>query len=218
MEKIKIKASPLGNFRTIFVDRPSQKYDTYSAVLVIEPGAEDREKRTVEQLHAFMEAKLDEYVKEVVKDKPKAKKFRRKLPLAKQEDDQGNETGKWEMRASQKATIKRKDGTVSHVRVATFDSRGAKFSGVSVGRGSEGRIGGTLHFYVNDAAETIGMGMYLEGAQIVRLVPPGEKDASDFGFGEEEGGFSFGEADLAGETDIPAGGAETAGGPAATNF
>lgn len=218
MDKIKLKASPVGVFSLIFVDRPSQKFDNYSAKLVIEPGSKDREGRTVEQLHAFMEAKLDEYVKEIQKEKPKAKKFRRKLPLLKQEDAEGNETGKWELRASQKATIKFKDGEVKHLRVANFDSKGKQFTGIAIGRGSTGRLGGTLHFYVNDAAETVGIGMYLEGTQILNLVPPGEKDASDFGFGEEEGGFTFGDADLTGETDVPAEGAETADGPAATNF
>jgi hypothetical protein len=56
-----------------------------------------------------------------------------------------------------------------------------------IGGGTTAKIAYTLSPYFVDATKKAGVTLYLEAVQIIQLVEFGQRDASSFGFGEEDG-------------------------------
>lgn len=203
MNKVILPASPIGTFKMAFLDRPSPKYDTFSANLVIKPGALARDGRSIEQVKTWLEGILAEYRAEVIKADPKKKNYGSRLPIEMDVDELGDETGDYVLKAKQGATITRKDGTVINVKVDLFDAKGKRLEGVPVGRGSTGRIGGKVFGYVAESNKQIGLSIYLEAAVILTLTSPGQRDASTYGFGEEDGYEGLGGDDSSSNISAP---------------
>ena len=134
---------------------------------------------------------------------PKKKNYGSRLPIEMDVDELGDETGDYVLKAKQGATITRKDGTVINVKVDLFDPRGKRVEGVPVGRGSTGRIGGKVFGYVAESNKQIGLSIYLEAAVILTLTSPGQRDASTYGFGEEDGYEGLGGDDSSSNISAP---------------
>lgn len=119
-------------------------------------------------------------------------------------DDEGNATGDVEMSFKAKASGKKKDGTEwKRGPVAVFDAKGTPLKDVQVWGGSEVKVSFSPMPWINPKGE-YGVKLGLEAVQVLRLVSGGNRDASDFGFGEEEG--------FTAEDEAPADGAANEGG------
>ena len=140
-------------------------------------------------------------------------------------DDEGNEVeGKVEITAKMKASgVSKKDNTPWSRKPAVFDSN-RKPVKANVGGGSRLKLAVSLIPY---ESPTVGFGVScrLEAAQVIELRQfTSNEDASSYGFGDEEGGYSSessesaesGSADSSGESapdDAATGGEETAPAP-----
>lgn len=103
-------------------------------------------------------------------------------------DDEGNPTGEVTMTFAAKASGKKKDGSEwKRGPVATFDAKGTPLpKGTQVWSGSEVKVSFTPMPWINPKGE-YGVKLGLEAVQVLKLVSGGARDASDYGFGEEEG-------------------------------
>jgi hypothetical protein len=103
-------------------------------------------------------------------------------------DDEGEETGKVIIRAKMKQLSKRKDGTVVKRKPVMFDAKGVKLVNQPlVGGGSRLKMAVTMMPYYMASTHEVGVAFYLNAVQIIDLVSGGERSASAYGFGEEEG-------------------------------
>lgn len=111
-------------------------------------------------------------------------------------DDQDNPTGEVEMKVSMKASGVVKKGPRAGKKWSRkpqlFDALGRPIKGqIEVWGGTEGIIAFSFdpEGYFIPATGAYGIKLQLEAAQIVTLRAGGEKDASAYGFGAQEGGF-----------------------------
>jgi hypothetical protein len=112
-----------------------------------------------------------------------------------------------------KASGKAKDGTPWNRKPALFDAKGKPMpAGVAIWGGTRGRISFSVRPYFVDGQATAGMKLQLEAAQIIDLVGPGQRAASGYGFGEEEGFDSAGFEAAASEEEASAPQAAASGG------
>lgn len=105
------------------------------------------------------------------------------------EDDGETKTGMVEFKFGANATFKdSKDGDKIKPRTppGIFDAKG-KPTKVQVWSGSEGKVSYTKGPYFIKATGAAGVKLYLEAVQILKLVSGSGQDASQFGFGAEEG-------------------------------
>lgn len=125
-------------------------------------------------------------------------------------DDEGNATGEVEMSFKAKASGKKKDGSEwKRGPIAVFDAKGTPLKNVQVWGGSEVKVSFTPMPWINPKGE-YGVKLGLEGVQVLKLVSGGERSASDFGFGAEEG-YTAEDTDEGAETEDKAEGNEGAG-------
>lgn len=133
-------------------------------------------------------------------DKKKAKKAQAALDsLSKRdarfgayEDDDGNETDKLVVKASMKASGEKADGTKWTRKPDIFDAGGNALKKVpAIFGGTEGKVAVEAAGYYVPPKEgnpaIVGVAYYLDGVQILKLVKGGERSASSYGFGKEEG-------------------------------
>lgn len=121
-----------------------------------------------------------------------------------EEQESGEPTGFVILRASLSYKIEIKNGPkageVFYKNPDVFDARGKQIKNVldrdgrivqvrlpKVGSGSELKLNVTIMDYETDGGTTIGAKFELNAAQIIKLVTGGQRDASGYGFGEEEG-------------------------------
>lgn len=122
----------------------------------------------------------------------KAKKGKRAkaadLPVQPEYDDEtGEETGNFILRAAMKASGKnRKTGKAWQRQLPLFDSQG-KPAADFIKSGSEIVVAFTPAVWANPKAE-VGVKLYLEGVQIINLAGGGAS-ASGLGFGAVDGGY-----------------------------
>lgn len=207
--KMKLKASPLGEFKVAFLDAPSKKFGKFSAVLALETDATTpKGGKTILDLKTELENFLEEYVAAAIAETPKLKAYKaRRLPIAPEIDEEtGDETGRWLLKASQAEKITLKSGEVRTMSVDLFDSSGKPMKGKAVGRGSTGRIAGTVKGYASAANSELGLTIYLEGAKILSLVDPRGGTAESYGFDDEEEGFEIDDSDVSVGLDEDEGG------------
>jgi hypothetical protein len=126
-------------------------------------------------------------------------------------DDNDQPTGEVEIKFGMKALVKPKDGTPWEQRPALFDAKGAPVTpGTKVGPGSIIRVNfSPVPFFT----PLVGSGMSLR-LNAVKIIERREwsADASYYGFGEEEEGYTFEEGD---SSDSDSG--STDGGASATD-
>lgn len=145
----------------------------------------------------FLEGIWAQHLEQAAKDRNVAvKKIEQKIesdhiPWAVETDKEGEETGFMVYRfnlAAYNYNKKTEQGRPQSPKV--FDSMGRVLTPrPPVGPGSEGRFGGTVACY---SKGKIGMSLRMEGVQVLKLVEASgqAETATDFGFGEEAGGFS----------------------------
>lgn len=126
----------------------------------------------------------------LIKDGKKAAAAKLKLmedkPYRPSLDDEGNDTGDIELNIKMRAQIKRKDGTVLKMKPDLFDAKGKKLpAGVDVWGGSVVKVAGQYNPFVTPKGA--GCSLRLRAVQVLDLVSGGERNASAYGFGEEEG-------------------------------
>ena len=127
-------------------------------------------------------------------------------------DDEGNATGDVELSFKAKASGKKKDGSEwKRGPIAVFDAKGTPAKNVQVWGGSEVKVSFTPMPWINPKGE-YGIKLGLEAVQVIKLVTGGERGASDYGFGEEEGFTAEDDAAPAGDDAGSGGGGDEGGG------
>jgi hypothetical protein len=115
--------SPFGVARFPWITRADSKYHAdnplYHVDLVMDPSP---------QVDAFVEfvtaAAQKGFDEETEAMTPKDRKaYKLYIPVVKEEDDQGNETGRWVAKFKQNSIIKRKDGTLIDVKIGVKDAK-----------------------------------------------------------------------------------------------
>ena len=102
-----------------------------------------------------------------------------------------------------KSTYTTKSGDVLNRVIPIYDSQGKPLpKNTEVGHGSIVKVAYSIHPYYK--TKTIkGLTLYLNAVQVLELVERGERDASSFGFGAEEGGYVAPAVDTVDEDEIP---------------
>lgn len=105
-------------------------------------------------------------------------------------DDDGEETGETAFNFKLPSTITSKSGDAIKLRPALFDAKGQPLtnSNLNVGGGSKIKVAFEMRPFAKLGPVGAGVSLQLKAVQIIDLVEwNGQKDASDYGFGEEEG-------------------------------
>jgi hypothetical protein len=94
----------------------------------------------------------------------------------------------------------KKTGDVRFNKIGLFDAKGKPLpAGTAIYGGTEGKIAFQANPYFVAGQGMAGLSLRLSAAQVIELVGPGNRSASSYGFGEEEGY----EAGDVGEEDTP---------------
>lgn len=138
-----------------------------------------------EELIKRLQPLHDAGVKAAQKDpKKKGKKLDINDFYKKVVDDNGDETGEIEFRFSAKASGKsKKTGKEFARKIDLFDARGERLpEDTMVWGGSLIKVSFNPSFY--DTPKSIGLKLYLESVQVIKLVSS-QRDAKTYGFGDE---------------------------------
>lgn len=119
--------------------------------------------------------------------KGKAKAKPQDLPISAQTDEEGNETGMYELKLKMVASGITKAGKAWSRKLPLFDGTG-KPTNAQVGGGSEVNASFEAAGWTNAMGEC-SVTCRLEAVQVLRLVTGGQATASRFGFGAVEGAF-----------------------------
>lgn len=145
------------------------------------------------------QAALDEVKAQAEKGKKiKAEKIKRAdLPVKPYEDpESGEETGEYVVTFKKKASgVSRKTGKSWSGKVALFDAKAKPIKGdnLQIWSGSVLKVSYSPEPFCT--AIGAGVTLRLEAVQILELVSGGQRDASGYGFGAEENGYSHEAAD-----------------------
>lgn len=108
------------------------------------------------------------------------------------DEETGEETGNVVVLVKTNAFVKdKRTGQEREKRIDFFDAKGKKMTAdqvPSIGGGSRLKVAATMKAYYMAAHDTVGVTFYLNAVQVIDLVSfGGSRDASAYGFGEEEG-------------------------------
>lgn len=118
----------------------------------------------------------------------KAKKLKKRDVFTDDVDADGEETGLIVLKAKTTASGTGKDGKPWKRSPLLFDAKGTKLVNAPlVYGGSEVKVAATARPYLMESSGEIGVTLYLDAVQIIKLVTGTGQSADDFGFGEEEG-------------------------------
>lgn len=179
------KFKPTGEYSTkVRLDAATAK-KAIAALTPLHKAAFEKEKQA-------LEAKLADAKGEA---KGKLKKALEKLtpgelPIKPAFDDEGNETGEYEISYKMNAVRKDKKNPEKLVPMSPkfFDASGNPLKKApSIWGGTVARVSGFVSSYYAAAANTAGASLKLSAVQIIELVSGGSNKASDYGFGKEEG-------------------------------
>ncbi|WP_313196186.1 hypothetical protein [Shinella zoogloeoides] len=184
--------SPKGAFKfpkLTVADTKFKEEGEYSVKLVVSadtPG--------VAQLISKCDDAAAESLKEAkanAKNAAEAKKWETKyLPYAQVEDEEtGEPTGEVEFKFTMKASgVSKKTGKPWARKPALFDAKGSPIKGEpDIGGGTIGKISFQIIPYAPTTVVGASAKLALEAVQIIELKQFGDKSASSYGFGEEEG-------------------------------
>lgn len=123
------------------------------------------------------------------------------LPFKPVFDDEGNETGEYEMTWKMNAQrTDKKTGKVIKMRPNWFDAKGQPIDPVELWSRSEIKVAGKMQGFDNPKGE-IGVTLRLAAIKVIKVVAGGTGDADSYGFGDEEDGFEGDPSRSAGFTD-----------------
>jgi hypothetical protein len=106
-------------------------------------------------------------------------------------DDNDEETGEIEFNFGATASGKsKKDGKKWERTIKFFDAKGQAMKATPVWSGSRLRVSYSIGTYFINAKVGYGVKLYLEAVKIIELVQGGGGSAKDYGFGEEEEGYT----------------------------
>ncbi|MCH2199767.1 MAG: hypothetical protein MK081_13390 [Flavobacteriales bacterium] len=172
--------------RAVFpkLNEPDTKFNPegiFTTKLILSPEVAD-------PLIAKLEAMQAEAVKKAQAKKKGKRVKQQDLPIQPAYDEDGNETGDYELKTKMKASgVSNKTGNPWTRKLPLFDSTG-KPTNVQVGGGSEIICAMEASAY-DSASIGVGVTLRLEAVQVVNLAAGGSRSASDFAFGSVEGGF-----------------------------
>lgn len=174
------------------LNRPDTKFDAagvYDCRLRLDP-----EDAAVKSLVSTLEKLRNEHYEtlkaELIEKKKsaKAKQLKKRDVFTPDVDKEGEETGLIVLKGKMKATGKRKDGTPWSRKPTIFDAKGKKLDNPpTIWGGSELKMAATARPYLMESSSEVGITLYLDAVQIIKLVSGTGQSADDFGFGEEEG-------------------------------
>lgn len=157
-----------------------------------------KETWTREQIEAKLKEILDEFVEQTrtklagskdPKQKKKARELKVRDVIEAALDDEGNETSEIIHKAIMRASgVSKKDGKPWTRQPKVFDAKGKAIKPVpAIFGGSEGKLAVEAAPYYIASDNVCGITLYLEAVQLLKLVKGGDRSASSYGFGEEEG-------------------------------
>lgn len=193
MAKKNLIATERGTFLYPHLTTPDTKFDDDGIYKVkLNLPASEKTAEIIEAIDAAAAEALAEAKKENASKKtPKGSKPP-KLELCDDmpyivDDEDGSVTFSFKMKASGKD----KDGKLWTRHPALFDSKGNPLAKkvIKIGSGTEGKISFELSSFYQPKLGA-GVTLRLYGAQILKLVEWGERDAAGLGFGVEDDGFS----------------------------
>jgi hypothetical protein len=134
---------------------------------------------------------VEDTKKEKAKEKPGSEKKVKAatLPITKEEDSDGNQTGALLFSFKMTATGKKKDGTAFTREPVIFDAFGKPVKGLKIGGGSIVKVSYELNPYARPSTEEkgttlAGVALRLNGVQVIKLVEYGA-NAEYYGFKDE---------------------------------
>lgn len=190
----KLITTPKGTALWTSLNRPDTKFKAegvYEVKMAFD-GDDEAVQKMVAKLEKLRDEKYDEIVEELKADGKAglASKIKKVAVFEIEEDPQtGEETGrlikKFKMTAS---GVSKKTGKKWTRKPKLFNARGVELKvPPSVGSGSVLKISFDPFPYYSPKDKEVGLSTRLEAAQIIELVSFGERDASGYGFGEEDG-------------------------------
>lgn len=190
----KLITTPRGTALWTSLNKPDSRYKAEGVYEV--KLAFDSDDEAVQKLQAKLEQlrdeKFDEIVEELTADGKGglAKKITKVDVFEIEEDaETGEETGriikKFKMTAS---GVSKKTGKKWSRKPNIFNAKGVKLTTPpNVGSGSVLKVSFEPYPYYSPKDKEVGVSCRLQAAQIIDLVSFGERDASGYGFGEEDG-------------------------------
>jgi hypothetical protein len=176
-----------GTARYPWFNKPDTKFNSaglYKANIEIDA-------ETAAPLIAQFEAMRAEEAKQYAIAKKGKKAKIEDLPLFAQLDEEGNETGMYELKVKMTASgISKKTNKPWSRKLPLFDGAG-KPTNAAVGGGSEVIVSISPKGWTNAKGEC-SVTCYLEAVQVLQLVTGGQASASRFGFGAVDGAFVAG--------------------------
>lgn len=198
--KLPIWQTPIGTAQYPNIVRPRAKYQReddfkkgvigsgeYSTKLILKGADAASLIKKIDTAAAFSL----EQAKKDAKNPKEAKEFKLATPSYKAEvDDDGNETGNTVFNFKLPSTIKSKTGDAIKLRPALFDAKGKPLTNpnLNVGGGSKVKVAFEMRPFAIKGPVGAGVSLQLKAVQIIDLVEwNGQKDASGYGFDEEDG-------------------------------
>jgi hypothetical protein len=191
----KTGTTPLGVAVFPHLNKADDKFNkvVFKVNLQVDPEAAQPIADNVEALLVQLE-KADPAVLCLLKEKDadklkiavKQKKVKRADPAVLPETDkEGNETGKTILKLKKNGTYKDKEGNDVQTKLPLFNAKRTPTT-VNVWGGSEIKVSFKYMPWIN-AKNEIGVKLGMEAVQVLVARSGGNKDASEYGFGEEEG-------------------------------
>lgn len=190
----KMITTPKGTALWVSLNQPDVRYKAegvYEVKLAFD-GDDEAVQKLTERLEKLRDEKLKEIADELKADGKAGLVSKLKvLPVLEVEEDTntGTETGrlvkKFKMNAS---GVSKKTGKKWTRKPDVFNAKGVKLNTVpSVGSGSVLKVSFEPYAYYSPKDKEIGISARLQAVQIIDLVSFGQRDASGYGFGEEDG-------------------------------
>lgn len=192
------------------LNEPDTKYDSagvYEAKIAID-GSDAGLAKLQAQVEQIIDAKYDEVVAELTAAGKAglAKKVTKVSPFKAEEDPEtGDETGRVIIKGKMKASgISKKTNKPWKRRPNIFNGQGVLIQNPpKIGGGSILKLNVELSPYYNASDKVVGVSFRLEAVQVIKLVSFGAADAASCGFGAEDDGDDFGNAEAEFGADAP---------------
>lgn len=187
-KKLEPLPTPKGIGRWLFIHKAQPKYKKpeeteFSAQIVL---TKQDALPIVKKLTDIAERARQEAIAEATKpkDKKAISEYQLSLPINPEEDDDGNETGNYVLKAKQNEFIVGKGGK-QRMKIAVVDAQ-LKPTKANPGTGSTIRLKTDIVPFVMPATEKVGVSLRLKAVQIIDLVAYGGADDIS-GFDKEDG-------------------------------
>ncbi|WP_439426641.1 hypothetical protein [Stenotrophomonas sp. T8] len=180
--------SPKGTAVWPRLNEPDTKFKPegeYTVSLAFDPNDKD-----FKALAKKLETRRDELFQEFLSENPKKKKGSEVAPVFTEEtDENGDDTGRVLVKFKMKASgVSKRTGKKFTMRPDIFDARGKKIDNPpQIGGGSELKVSYEIGGSFVESAKKFYLTCYMVAVQVIELVEFGQRNAKDYGFGEEDG-------------------------------